>query len=61
MGKFKAQIKCKGSGRKSKGKIPPGFYSIGGEESLKHLGVVEQWEVVVGMDFFKEDHTEDFS
>lgn len=39
--KFKVQIKCKGSGRKSKSKIPRGFYSTGDEESLKHLRVVE--------------------
>lgn len=40
MGKLEAQIKCRGSGRKSRGSDPPGFYSSGEEESLKRVGQV---------------------
>ena len=38
MGRPEAQIKYRGSGRKCRDQIPPGFYCTGGEESLSIVG-----------------------
>lgn len=43
MGKRKAQITCRGWERKSRDQSPPGFYSTGGEESLKHFEWAGAW------------------
>lgn len=43
MGKCKAQVTCRGWERKSRDPSPPGFYSTGGEESLKHFEWAGAW------------------
>lgn len=37
MGRLKAQRKCRGSGRKHRDQISPGFYCTGDEERWKHF------------------------